>query len=77
MGFLINIYKINDESDKVYIKIKVKKGYYETNVSEKKIIKETVKLSGDDIGKELDAEKIQSGGEEQQSKVLCGGCVIN
>ena len=77
MGFLINIYKINDESDKVYIKIKVKKGYYETNVSEKKIIKETIKLSGDDIGKEVDAEKIQGGGEEQQSKVLCGSCVIN
>ena len=77
MGFLINIYKIENENDKVYIKIKVKKGYYETNVSEKKIIKETVKLTGDEISNEIEGDMVKSGGEEQQSKVLCGSCVIN
>ena len=77
MGFLINIYKIENENDKVYIKIKVKKGYYETNVSEKKIIKETVKLTGDEISNEIEGDLVKSGGEEQQSKVLCGSCVIN
>ena len=77
MGFLINIYKIENENDKVYIKIKVKKGYYETNVSEKKIIKETVKLTGDEISNEIEGDMVKSGGEEQQSKVLCGSCIIN
>ena len=77
MGFLINIYKIENENDKVYIKIKVKKGYYETNVSEKKIIKETVKLTGDEISNEIEGDMAKSGGEEQQSKVLCGSCIIN
>jgi hypothetical protein len=77
MGFLINIHKLENENDKVYIKIKVKKGYYETNVSEKKIIKETVKLTGDEISNEIEGDMVKSGGEEQQSKVLCGSCVIN
>ena len=35
IGYLINIYK-KDDSDKVYIKIKINKGYYETNISKKK-----------------------------------------
>ena len=73
MGFLVNIYK-DDESDKVYIKIKVKKGYYETNVSEKKIIKETVKIT-EDMENEFSEEKIKIP-NEQQSKVFCGSCVI-
>ena len=79
MGYLINIYKMDNETDKVYIKIKLKKGYYETNVSEKKIIKETVKVSGEsgDIFKDDEELKIKTGNEEQQSRVLCGSCVIN
>ena len=75
MGFLINIYKY-DENDKVYIKIKVKKGYYETNVSEKKIIKETVRLSEENTENENTEEKTKII-NEQQSKVFCGSCVIN
>ena len=75
MGFLVNIIK-NDDNDKVYIKIKVKKGYYETNVSEKKIIKETVKVTEDKIYNE-DEEKIKLPPNEEQNKVFCGGCVIN
>ena len=75
MGFLVNICKNND-NDKVYIKIKVKKGYYETNVSEKKIIKETVKVTEDKIYNE-DEEKIKLPPNEEQNKVFCGGCVIN
>ena len=75
MGFLVNIIK-NDDNDKVYIKIKVKKGYYETNVSEKKIIKETVKVTEDKIYNEGE-EKIKLPPNEEQNNVFCGGCVIN
>ena len=75
MGFLININK-TDDNDKVYIKIKVKKGYYETNVSEKKIIKETVKISEGDNGIE-DDEKIKIAENDDKSKVFCGSCLIN
>ena len=48
-------------------------------MSEKKIIKETVKISGDsgDNNKDDDELKIKTGNEEQQSRVLCGSCVIN
>ena len=75
MGFLVNIYK-NEETDKVYLKIKVKKGYYETNVSEKKIIKETVKISEESAIANDDEEKIKVPGNEEQSKVFCGSCII-
>ena len=74
MGFLVNIYK-NDESDKVFIKIKVKKGFYETNVSEKKIIKETVRIT-DDMVINVEGEGIHND-NEQKSNVVCGGCIIN
>ena len=72
MGFLVNIYK-NDESDKVFIKIKVKKGYYETNVTEKKIIKETVKITGDMANVDNDGKNNDN---EQKTNVICGGCII-
>ena len=75
MGFLVNIYK-NEETDKVYLKIKVKKGYYETNVSEKKIIKETVKISEESANANDDEEKIKVPGNEEQNKVFCGSCII-
>ena len=74
MGFLVNIWK-NDENDKVYIKIKVKKGYYETNVSEKKIIKETVKISEENIDN-VNEEIIKVPSNEEQNKVFCGSCII-
>ena len=35
IGYLINIYK-KDDNDKVYVKIKLNKGYYETNTAKKK-----------------------------------------
>ena len=75
MGFLVNINK-TDDSDKVYIKIKVKKGYYETNVSEKKIIKETVRITEGDNAIE-DDERIKIAEGEDKSKVFCGSCIIN
>ena len=75
MGFLINIHK-NDETDKVYLKIKVKKGYYETNVTEKKIIKETVKISEENTNANDDDEKIKLPGNEEQGKVFCGSCIL-
>ena len=74
MGFLVNICKNND-NDKVYIKIKIKKGYYETNVSEKKIIKETIKIVEEKNNNE-DGEKIKLLPNEEQNKVFCGSCLI-
>ena len=72
MGYLINIYK-KDDSDKVYIKIKLNKGYYETNIVKKKIIKETVKLYN------LETTDISSmkQNNEDSSRVFCSGCIIN
>ena len=75
MGFLINIYKY-DDNDKVYIKIKVKKGYYETNVSEKKIIKETLKITEENMNNDGE-EKIEVPSNQEQNKVFCGSCIIN
>ena len=67
---------INNANNIIIKFIKVKKGYYETNVSEKKIIKETVKVTEDKIYNE-DEEKIKLPPNEEQNKVFCGGCVIN
>ena len=75
MGFLINIHKA-EEGDKVYIKIKVKKGYYETNVSEQKVIKETVRITEESIQNETTDEKGKYVQNEQQSQAFCGSCVI-
>ena len=71
IGYLINIYK-KDDSDKVYIKIKINKGYYETNIAKKKIIKETVKLYN------LETTDITSTKQnnEDSSRVFCGGCMV-
>ena len=76
MGFLVNIFK-NEDNDKVYIKIKLKKGYYETNVIEKKIIKETVKITEEEDGKEIEEGKNKNGPEQEQGGVFCGSCIIN
>ena len=76
MGFLVNIFK-NEDNDKVYIKIKLKKGYYETNVIEKKIIKETVKVTEEEDGKEIEEGKNKNGPEQEQGGVFCGSCIIN
>ena len=72
MGFLINIYK-KDDNDKVYIKIKINKGYYETNIVKKKVIKETVKLQN------LETTDVSSNKQnnDDSSRVFCGGCEIN
>ena len=70
IGYLINIYK-KDDNDKVYVKIKLNKGYYETNITKKKVIKETVKvynLETTDIG------SIRQNNDD--SRVFCGGCLI-
>ena len=71
IGYLINIYK-KDDNDKIYIKIKLDKGYYETNTSKKKVIKETVKIinletTDIDLGKSKDGN----------NSVVCEGCLIN
>ena len=72
IGYLINIYK-KDDTDKVYIKIKINKGYYETNIVKKKIIKETLKLQN------LETTDISSykQNNDDSSRVFCGGCLIN
>ena len=70
IGYLINIYK-KDDNDKVYVKIKLNKGYYETNITKKKVIKETVKvynLETTDIG------SIRQNNDD--GRVFCGGCLI-
>ena len=72
IGYLINIYK-RDDSDKVYIKIKINKGYYETNIVKKKIIKETVKLYNFDT---TDITSTKQNNDDS-SRVFCGGCTIN
>ena len=72
IGYLINIYR-KDDNDKVYIKIKLNKGYYETNTVKKKVIKETVKmynLETTDIGSNRQ-------NNDDSNRVFCGGCLIN
>jgi hypothetical protein len=71
MGFLINIYE--KENDKVYIKIKLNKGYYETNTIKKKIIKETVKICNFE-NTDICSSKQNN---NENSNVFCGGCLIN
>ena len=71
IGYLINICK-RDDSDKVYIKIKINKGYYETNIAKKKIIKETVKLNNFET---TDITSTKQNNEDS-SRVFCGGCRI-
>ena len=71
MGFLINIYE--KENDKVYIKIKLNKGYYETNTIKKKIIKETVKIFNFE-NTDICSSKQNN---NENSNVFCGGCLIN
>ena len=71
MGYLINIYKKSD-SDKIYIKIKLNKGYYETNTIKKKIIKETVKLYNFET---TDISSTKQNNDD--NRVFCGGCLIN
>ena len=73
IGFLINIYKI-DDNDKVYIKIKLNKGYYETNIAKKKVIKETVKMYNYETN-EIISNKQNN--DDDTSRVFCGGCIIN
>lgn len=70
MGFLINIYE--KENDKVYIKIKLNKGYYETNTIKKKIIKETVKIFNFE-NTDICSSKQNN---NENSNVFCGGCLI-
>ena len=72
IGYLINIYK-KDDNDKIYIKIKLNKGYYETNTIRKKIIKETVKMYN------LETTDIvpNKQNNDDNNKVFCGGCLIN
>ena len=71
VGYLINIYK-KDDNDKIYIKIKLDKGYYETNTSKKKVIKETVKIFN------LETTDIAPGKpNEDNNRVVCGSCLIN
>ena len=72
VGYLINIYK-KDDSDKVYIKIKLNKGYYETNIVKKKIIKETVKLYNLET---TDTSSMKQNNDDS-SRVFCSGCIIN
>ena len=71
IGYLINIYK-KDDNDKVYVKIKLNKGYYETNTAKKKVIKETVKTYN------LETTDIISNKQnnDDSSRVFCGGCLI-
>ena len=72
IGYLINIYK-KDDNDKVYVKIKLNKGYYETNTAKKKVIKETVKTYN------LETTDIISNKQnnDDSSRVFCGGCLIS
>ena len=72
IGYLINIYK-KDDNDKVYVKIKLNKGYYETNIAKKKVIKETVKTYN------LETTDIISNKQnnDDSSRVFCGGCLIS
>ena len=73
MGYLINIYK-KDDTDKVYIKIKLNKGYYETNISKKKVIKETVKMYNYETNESVTNKP---NNDDDTSRVFCGGCLIN
>ena len=72
IGYLINIYK-KDDNDRVYIKIKLDKGYYETNISKKKVIKETVKSYNSET---TDFSSIKQNNDDD-NRVFCGGCLIN
>ena len=71
IGFLININKRDDDNDKVYIRIKLNKGYYETNTTKNKVIKETVKLNNFET---TDISVKQK--NEDNNRVFCGGCLI-
>ena len=37
----------------------------------------SIGINNDEISNEIEGDIAKSGGEEQQSKVLCGSCVIN
>ena len=73
MGYLINIYK-KDDNEKVYVKIKLNKGYYETNISKKKVIKETVKMYNYETNESVTNKQ---NNDDDTSRVFCGGCLIN
>ena len=74
-GYLINIYK-RDDNEKVYIKIKLNKGYYETVISRKKIIKETVKIYNSETTDLSNSKQINEEINNDGTRTYCGGCNI-
>ena len=71
VGYLINICR-KDDNEKVYIKIKLDKGYYETNINRQKVIKETVKVYNPETTDGTFIKQIN----DDNSRIFCGSCII-
>ena len=71
VGYLINICR-KDDNEKVYIKIKLDNGYYETNINRQKVIKETVKVYNPETTDGTFIKQIN----DDNSRIFCGSCII-
>ena len=73
-GYLVNISGSGNNSDKVSVKIKLIKGYFESRISKKKIIKETLKCTEETSVKvTVEAHPVR---EINKGNSICGGCLL-
>ena len=81
-GYLINVFKENENEKEISVKIKLKNGYFISKVDVSKLIKETVKIASskgssmNNSSLEVYGKNSKQVGEVKKRGKICGNCFI-